>query len=211
VKRARIILGDDHVLILEGFRKVLEPRHEVVHSAKDGRSLAEAAVRLKPDLIVLDITMPLLNGIDAARQIRKELPRVKLLFVTMHASPTYLREAFHAGASGYVLKSSAREEILGAVEKVLSGGTYISPELDGEGPDRLRQPGGRRREASLSLTPREREILQMIAEGRSGKEMAAVLKISAKTVEFHRDNIKSKLGLRTIAELTRHAIQEGLV
>ena len=123
---ARLLLADDHGLILEGFRSVLEPNHQVVGMVADGRALVDLALRLKPDLIILDITMPLLNGIDAAREIRKHLPEVKLLFVTMHANPTYLQAAFNAGATGYVLKSSAREEILAAVEKVLKGQVFVT-------------------------------------------------------------------------------------
>ena len=175
----------------------------------DGRALVEAALRLKPDLIILDITMPLLNGIDAAREIRKHQPEVKLLFVTMHASPAYLQAALDAGATGYVLKSSAREEILAAVEKVLKGEFFVTPGVGprglGEGADPARMA------ASLRLSPREREILQLVAEGKSTKEVAHVLNISQKTVAFHKDNLKRKLGLGTTAELTKYALDEGLI
>jgi DNA-binding NarL/FixJ family response regulator len=208
MKRARIILADDHTLILEGLHNVVSPHYDVVESVRDGRSLVESTLRLKPDLVILDITMPLLNGLDAARQLRRALPRLKLLFVTMHANPTYLREALSAGGSGYVLKSSAREEILDAIEKVLNGETYVSRGIAGEDVGLLSR---KHAFASSNLTSREREILQMIAEGRSSKEMAFVLSISAKTVAFHRDNIKAKLGLRSTAELTKFALQEGLI
>ena len=126
MKRSRVLLANDHVLILEGLRTILEPCQEVVGAVSDGRSLVDAALRLKPDLIVLDVTLPLLSGTDAARQIRKSLPRVKLLFLTVHANPAYLREALNAGATGYILESSTREEILGAVTKALAGQTYVS-------------------------------------------------------------------------------------
>jgi len=211
MKRARVLLADDHVLILEGLRQVLEPHYEVVGAVRDGRSLVDSALRSKPDLIILDVTMPLLNGIDAAREIRKVLSRVKLLFVTVHASPVYLREALNAGATGYVLKSSAREEILDAVTKVLSGETYVSPGVVGEDFDVSRWQGGRPMKAAGPLTLREREILQMVAEGRRAKEIASVLRISVKTVAFHRYNVKRKLGLGTIAQLTKRAIDEGLI
>lgn len=207
--RARLLLADDHTLILEGFRNVLEPIHTVVGMVPDGRALVEAAIRLKPELIILDITMPLLNGIDAAREIRKHLPKVKLLFVTMHASPTYLQAAIDAGANGYVLKSSAREEILTAVGKALKGEFFVTP---GVGPRSLGEGANlTRAAASLRLSPREREILQLVAEGKSTKELAHVLSISEKTVAFHKDNLKRKLGLRTTAELTKYALDEGLI
>lgn len=210
MKRSRILLGDDHVLILDGFRSLLEREHEIVGEATDGRSLVETAVRLKPDLVILDITMPLLNGIEAARQIKKELPRMKLVFVTMHANPMFLREAAAVGASGFVLKSSARKDLLLAVDRVLDGQAYVTPGFGGEATDLL----PRHRELPLpafrGLTAREREVLQLIAEGRSVKEMATILGVSVKTIAFHKLNIKDKLGIRTTAELTKEAIREGL-
>jgi len=141
MSRARVLLADDHVLIQEGLRRMLEPQNEVVGAVSDGKSLVDSALRLKPDLIVLDITMPLLSGIDAARQIHKRLPRTKLLFLTVHANPAYLREALSAGATGYILKSSTREQILGAVTKALAGQTYISPGIVGEDFDLSRWRG----------------------------------------------------------------------
>lgn len=209
MKRARILLADDHTLTLEGIRAVLEPYHEIVGMVMDGRALLEAAERLKPDLIVLDIAMPLLNGIDAAIQIRKTLPDMKLLFVTMHVNPAYLEAALNAGATGYVLKSAAREELRDAIKLVLSGRIYVTPSLSGEHLERFTDPS--RAAATIHLSARERETLQLIAEGRSVKEMAFVLNISPKTIAFHRQNLKRKLGLRTTAELTKHAIEEGLI
>jgi DNA-binding NarL/FixJ family response regulator len=153
--------------------------------------------------------MPLLNGIDAVREIRKQLPEVKLLFVTMHAKPTYLQAALDAGAAVYVLKSSAREEILAAVEKVLKGESLVTPGVGPKGLGEGADPAWMA--ASLRLSPREREILQMVAEGKSAKEVAHVLHISEKTVAFHKDNLKRKLGLRTTAELTKYALDEGLI
>ena len=209
MKRARILLADDHPMTLEGIRAVLEPHHEIIATVTDGRALLEEALRLKPDLIALDITMPLLNGVDAAVQIKKSLPGVKLLFVTMHVSPAYLEAALDAGGTGYVLKSAAREELLEAVDSVLKGRIYVTPGLSNEHLERFQYPS--RAAAVLRLTAREREILQLIAEGRAGKEIAFVLTISSKTVAFHRENIKRKLGLRSTAELTKHAIEQGLV
>ena len=209
MKPARILLADDHTLTLEGIRAVLEPHHEIVGIVTDGRALVDAALRLQPDLIVLDITMPLLNGVDAAVQIKKSLPGMKLLFVTMHVNPAYLEAALNAGATGYVLKSAAREELLEAIKSVLNGRIYVTPSLSSEHLERFTDPS--RAAAILRLSTREREILQLIAEGRAGKEIAFILNISIKTVAFHRENIKRKLGLGTTAELTKHAIEQGII
>jgi DNA-binding NarL/FixJ family response regulator len=167
MKRARILLADDHTLTLEGIRAILEPHHEIVGMVMDGRALLDAALRVKPDLIVLDITMPLLNGIDAAPHIKKSLPGVKLLFVTMHVNPAYLEAALTAGATGYVLKSAAREELLEAINSVLNGRIYVTPSLSSEHLERFTDPS--RAAATLRLTTREREILQLTAEGRAGQ------------------------------------------
>ena len=209
MKRARILLADDHSLTLEGIRTVLEPHHEIVGTAADGRALLEAALRLKPELIVLDITMPLLNSIDAAVQIKKSLPETKLLFVTMHVNPAYLEAALDAGGTGYVLKSAAGRELLEAVDSVLKGRIYITPSLSGEYLERFRDPT--QAAAALRLSTREREVLQLIAEGHAAKEIAHVLNISIRTVAFHRENIKRKLGLRSTSELTKHAIEQRLI
>jgi len=212
MKRSRILLADEHFLTLEGLRKILEPHHDVVGAVSEGRSLVDAALRLKPDLIILDVMMPLLNGIDAARRIRKSLPWAKLLFLTVHANPAYLREALNAGATGYILtRSTTREEILGAVSAALAGKTYISPGVVGEDVDLSRWRTERSAKARVALTPREREILQMLAEGRAAKEVGSVLGISPKTVTFHRNNVKRKFGVRKTVELIKRAIDEGLV
>ncbi|MGA3242395.1 MAG: response regulator transcription factor [Bryobacteraceae bacterium] len=209
MKRIRVLLADDHPLTLEGLRAFLEPHLEIVGTVTDGRALVEAALRLKPDLSILDITMPLLNGIDAAIQIKKSLPELKLLFVTMHINPAYLEAALNAGATGYVLKSAAREELLGAIGSVLDGRIYVTPSLSSEPLERFHDPA--QAATTLHLSAREREVLQLIAEGKAAKEIAYLLTISVKTVAFHRDNIKRKLGLRTTAELTRYAVKQGLV
>ncbi len=209
MKNIRVLLADDHPMTLEGLRAFLQPHIQNIEAVTDGRALVEAALRLKPELIILDITMPLLNGIDAAVQIKKSLPEVKLLFVTMHASPAYLEAALSAGATGYVLKSSAREELLEAIQSVLNGRIYVTPSLSSEHLERFQDPS--RAAATLRLSTREREVLQLIAEGRPNKEIAHLLDISIKTVAFHRENIKRKLGLRTTADLTKHAVEQGLV
>jgi DNA-binding NarL/FixJ family response regulator len=212
MKRSRILLADEHFLTLEGLRKTLEPHHVVVGAVSDGRSLVDAALRLKPDLIILDVMMPLLNGIDAARRIRKSFPRAKLLFLSVHANPAYLREALNAGAIGYVLKSSTtREEILGAVGAALAGQTYISPGVGGEDLDLSRWRRERGAQPRAALTAREREVLQMLAEGRAAREVGSVLGISPKTVAFHRNNVKRKFGVRKTVELIKRAIDEGLI
>jgi len=168
----------------------------------------EAALRLQPDLIVLDISMPSLNGLEAARQIKASLPEVKLLFFTMHSEQSYLQAAFEAGAGGYVLKSAESDELLLAAQLVLKGQIYV-PKGVPVGFRSTTDPG--RVAKTLTLTPREREVLQLIAEGKSSKDIANTLQISAKTVEYHRDNIKRKLGVNTIAGLTRSAIAGGLI
>jgi DNA-binding NarL/FixJ family response regulator len=209
MNRPRILLADDHALMLDGFTNLLKPKYAVVGTVEDGKALVEAALRLRPDLIILDITMPILNGIDAAREIRRHLPQVKLLFVTMHTSPTYLQAALEAGANGYAVKSSGRSEILAAVETVLDGSRYITPGVGGEGLDSGADPA--HAAASLRLTARERQILQLTAEGKSRKEVAYALDISEKTVAFHKNNLKRKLGLRSTAQLTRYALDAGLI
>lgn len=211
MKRSRLLLADGHEVILEGLRKILDPHHEVVGAVSDGRSLVDAALNLRPDLIILAVTMPVLNGIDAARQIRKRLPRAKLLFFTTHANPAYLRKALHAGATGYMLKSSTREEILRAVTAALAGQPYVSHGIVGNDIDLSQWRKERGAESRGTLTPREREILQMLAVGRGAKEVGSVLGISPKTVAFHRNNVKRKFGVHKTIELVKCAIGEGLI
>jgi DNA-binding NarL/FixJ family response regulator len=210
MKQARILLADDHWLTLAGIRTVLEPNYEVTGAVTDGRALVESALRTKPDLIVTDIAMPLLNGIDAATQIKKQVPTVKVIFLTMHVNSAYLHAALAAGATGYVLKSAVGDELLEAVEAVLAGRTYVTSALSGS-PNQDPLASLPPRQASPRLSPRERETLKMIAEGKASKEIAHILNISIKTVNFHRENLRHKLGVRTTAELTRHAIEQGLV
>ena len=209
MKRTRVLLADDHPLTLEGLRTFLDHHVDCVGAVADGRAVVEAARRLRPELIILDITMPLLNGIDAARQIRESQPEVKLLFVTMHVNPAYLEAALNVGATGYVLKSAAREEILKAIDSVMKGNIYVTPSLSSESLQQFSNPS--EAAAAIHLSEREREVLQLIAEGRAAKEMAHILHISMKTIDFHRANIKRKLGLQTTAELTKYALEQGLI
>jgi DNA-binding NarL/FixJ family response regulator len=189
----------------------LETECEVLGAVGDGRALVEAALRLQPEVIVLDIGLPLLNGIDAARLIKKELPETKILFLTKHSNLSYLKDALAVGASGYVLKTSAREELLGAVQDVVRNRIHVSPGFGEEIVEQFeRHPHSITGSQSI-LTARQREILQLVAEGRTAKEMAGILNVSLQTVAFHKHQIMNKLGLRTTAELTKYAIQEGLV
>ena len=211
MKRLSVLLAEDHPLFLAGLRTLLETECEVVGVVSDGRSLIDAAVRLQPDVIVMDIGLPLLNGIDAARQIKKELPETKILFLTMHGNLAYLKNALAAGGSGYVLKTSAREELLKAVQDVARNRIHVSPGFGEEIVERFeRHPNSITASPSI-LTARQREILQLVAEGRTAKQIADILHVSIQTVAFNKYQIMNKLGVRTTAELTKFAIQEGLV
>ena len=211
MNRPRVLLGDDHTLVLDGFRKLLEDRCDIVGAAEDGRTLLRMAQDLQPDIITLDISMPQLNGVDAARKLKKTLPCSKLIFVTMHADPAYVNEAFKAGASGYLLKRSAGSELLQAIQSVMDGQCYVTPlvakglvqtVITGEKPADLQDK---------SLTERQREVLQLVAEGMTVKEIAVTLNLSPKTVEFHKSQIMAQLDLHTTAELTKYALVHGLL
>jgi len=209
--RPRLLLADDHTLMLEGIRRLLETEFELVGAVKDGRSLLRAVEEQRPDVVLLDISMPGLNGIDAARQIRKAVPSTRLVFLTMHSDRDYIIEAFRAGASGYLLKWSAQEELSEAIRTVLKGRYYITSELPIELMDlvmRRSAPGSR---VAGRLSAREREVLQLVAEGRSAKEIASILQLSVKTVEFHKYGMMKKLGLHTSAELATYAVQKELL
>lgn len=212
MKKPRVIMADDHSLILAGLRKLVEAECEVVGTAEDGRTLVEAAKKLRPDLILLDISMPLLNGLEAARQLAKLVPESKLIFLTMHASPTYATEAFQAGASGYLLKRSATSELSQAIQSVLKGQHYLTPLITKDVLDSVFTPstGERVKPTSTALTPRQREVLQLVAEGRGTKEIATILSVSVKTVEFHRSRIMQQLDIHTTADLTKYAITHGI-
>lgn len=208
--RTRVLLADDHTIVAEGLASLLEPEYELVGRVQNGRDLLRAAEELAPDVIVTDISMPLLNGIEALRQLKKTKPDVRVVFLTVHADVTYVTEAFRAGARGYVLKQSAAEELRLAIRTVHEGGTYVTPLIAAD-LGSLLDADQASDSLAVVLTPREREVLQLLAEGRSVKEIAAVLDISPRTVEFHKYNVMEKLGLRTTAELTQYAIKHGIV
>jgi len=212
MKKPRVLMADDHSLILAGLRKLVEAECEVVGTVEDGRALVAAARKLRPDLILLDISMPLLNGRDAARQRQALAPECKLIFLTMHASPTYATEAFQAGASGYLLKRSAVSELSLAIKSVLQGQHYLTPSLTKDVLAVALKPstGERGKTAPTSLTTRQREVLQLVSEGRSTKEIATILNVSVKTVEFHKFRIMQQLDIHTTADLTKYAITHGI-
>ncbi len=206
-QRARVLLADDHALVSAGIAKLLENDFDLVGTVSDGRALVSAVKDRKPDVILLDISMPVLNGLEAARQIRADSPGAKLVFVTVHSDTPYVIEAFRAGASGYVLKRSAATELLTAVHQVLLNNVYLTPLIRGAAiEDFLKAPN----EQGPLLSKRQREVLQLVAEGHSAKEIAKSLKISSKTVEFHKGLIMKKLDLHSTAELTRYAIENGI-
>ena len=209
----RIILADDHVIMREGLRALLEkqPGVEVIAEAKNGRTTIELSRELKPDLIIMDIAMPDLNGIEATRQIITESPGVKVIALSMHSDRKFVREMLSAGASGYMLKDSAFEELGKAISTVNDNQTYLSPGVaDTVVKDYLGKIVASNSKSSLVLTSREREVLQLFAEGKTTKEIASLLFVSIKTIETHRRLIMDKLGLSSIAELTKYAIREGL-
>jgi DNA-binding NarL/FixJ family response regulator len=210
--KPRIVLADDHPIVLAGLRKLVEERCEVVAAVEDGRALVAAVERLKPDLVVLDISMPLLNGFDAAIKIRKALPGVKLLFLTMHSSPSYATEAFKAGADGYLLKQSAASELVPAIDAVMKGLGYITPAMTKSMLSTMLNLRAPRLGTGVGgLSPRQREVLQLVAEGKTAKQIALLLNVSVKTVDFHKNRIMQQLGLHSTPELVRFAIAEGLV
>jgi DNA-binding NarL/FixJ family response regulator len=211
MKRSRILLADDHAVVLEGLRRILDrPEFEVLDVVGDGWSLVQAAARLRPDVIVTDIAMPGLNGIQAARKIHEHNPKPKIVFLTMHPESAYATAALAAGASGYVLKTAAGEELVGAVRDALKGRIYISKRV-ALSMGHARESAGKDRGAVDELTCRQREVLQLLAKGLQAKEIASMLNVSSKTVEFHKYRIMDALGLRTVADLTRYAIKNGIV
>src|SRR5579862_472871 len=205
----RIVLADDHEIVLDGLRRILEPEFEIVATVADGRELLAEVERLKPEVAVADISMPLLNGLDALRQSQGSHFRTRFVFLTASADVALATQAFRLGASGYVLKHAAAEELVVAIREALAGRTYISPRIADEVFQNLiTHPADTE---GCGLTDREREVLQLLAEGKIIKEMAGILNVSPRTVEFHKNNIVAKTGLRTTAELARYAARQGLV
>jgi DNA-binding NarL/FixJ family response regulator len=211
--RRRLLIADDHGLVLEGLSRLLSNEFEIVGVARDGRSLLAEAERLKPDVIVIDIGMPQMNGIEAARRLNKFLPHIKLVFVTQQLDPAYIYAAFAAGAKGYVAKQSASAELVTAIGRALEDRYYVTP-LAGEDAVQFTALNPKKNPMEMfgaELTPRQREVLQLVAEGKSSKEISASLNISIKTVEFHRNSLMDQLGVHTVAELTRYAMLRGII
>lgn len=210
MSKPRLLIAEDHTLVLEGYQRILEPHFDLIGTAEDGRTLVMLALRLQPDVVLIDISMPEMNGFEAARQVKKEVPKAKIIFVTMHSDREYVEEALRIGASAYVLKRSAVTELAEAIQAALQGKIYVTP-LVGEGMAKTTVPGTAAEKFATTLSSRERQVLQLLAEGRLGKEIAYALSISLKTVEFHKRSIMRKVGLRTTAELTRYAVRQGLI
>jgi DNA-binding NarL/FixJ family response regulator len=212
--KPRILLADDHALVREGMLSILEPDYEVVGVAKDGRELVRSAIELRPDVIVADIAMPNLNGLEAIRQLQKEKLSAKIIFLTMHTGVDFAVQAFRLGASGYLLKIDASEELVRAIKEALAGRLYITPSIAKEVMMVLMEgskaPSGDE-EPWTALTGREREVLQLVAEGRKMAEIGEILHISPRTVERHKYNMMDKLKLRTTADLTQYAIKRGVI
>jgi len=204
----QILIADDHVLFAEALRLLLEKSYRVVDIVGDGRALLTAAARLKPDVIVVDIGMPLLNGLDAAQQIRQQLPQVKIVFLTMQHNPNLAAAALELGSVGFVLKDSAGSELLKAIEEVLGGKSYLTPKLRSDDWVTMKR---RARQFSKELSPRQRDVVQMYAEGRPAKEIAYHLNLSQKTVEFHKRHIMEAFNLQSNAELVLFALKQGLI
>ena len=212
MKLCRLLLADDHDIVIEGLRRVLDhPDIEIVGVVKDGRALLRATKDLRPDIIIADITMPLLNGIEAARQIRKSNSNVKIIFLTMHPDVTFATEALAAGGSGYVLKNSAGDELLTAIQDVTKGQIYVTRSIAEAVKRGLSSSSNTWRSPLDKLTSRQREVLQLLAEGLHVKEIAVKLNVSPRTVEFHKYRIMDELGLRTAAEIARYAARHGIV
>ena len=205
----RVLLADDHTLLLGAFEKLLAGDCEIVGQVSDGRALLAAAEQHKPDVIVLDISMPLLNGLEAGRQIKQRLRSVKLVFLTMNEDADLAAEAFRAGASGYVLKRSAASELTTAIREVMQGRSYITP-LIAEGLVGSLQQADERR-GGEKLTPRQSEVLQLVAEGKSMKEIATLLNLTPRTVAFHKYRMMEQLNVKTTAELIQYAVKHGIV
>jgi len=210
--RIRVGIAEDHQLVLEGIRKVIEGEFEIVGTATNGREAIAMASEQSPDVMLIDIALPLLNGLDAARQIKQANSNIRIVFVTIQTNRDYVREAFEAGASGYVLKQSASAELFSAINEVYHGRFFLSSVISERFlAGKLTVPEMNPLKLFTSLTPRQREVLQLVAEGRSAKEIAAQLYISVKTVEFHKKHLMEELNLRTSAELIRYAVEKGFV
>ena len=208
--RTSVLLADDHLMLVEALKKILEAEYDVVGTVGDGHALLQAAEKLRPDVVVLDIAMPLLNGLDAGRQVKHDMPAVKLIFLTMNEDPYLVGEAFRAGASAYLLKQGAALELTKAITEVLKGRTYITPRIsEGLANISLRDPEAR--EQAPKPTARQRQVIQLLAEGRSMKEIAGLLHITMRTVASHKYRVMEILQIKTSAELVRYAVKQRIV
>jgi len=208
MSRPRVLLADDHTMFSQGLQSLLEDEFDLVGAVADGEALVEAARRLNPDVIIVDISMPMMNGLDAVRQLKKDGATAKIIFLTMHADDRLLAEAFRCGGSGYVLKQSAGEELIAAIEKVLAGHKYVTPLIATEwAEDVSKRVRGAQK---FTLTPRQREVLQLVIEGCTMKEIATRLGISARTAESHKYEMMEGFGVETTAELIQYAVKLGL-
>ncbi len=206
--RLRFLIADDHAMFGEALRTFLEKTYAVVGVVLDGRAMLDAAVRLRPDVIILDVSMPLLNGLEAARRTREQLPNIKFIFLTMHDDVNLAAAALELGAVGFVLKHSAGSELMKAIDHVLRGQRYLTPKMRAVDWVATR---ARSRQFSKELTPRQKEVVQMLAEGRAMKEIAGVLDLSEKTVEFHKHHVMDVFGLNSNADLVLFAVKRGLI
>jgi DNA-binding NarL/FixJ family response regulator len=211
MKKPRVLLADDHQIVLEGLKNLLGGEFELVGSVQDGRALVDQATILHPDVIVADISMPQLNGIEAARQIKKTDKNIKIVFLTMHPDATYAANAFEAGASGFVLKHSAPSELITAIHEAMKGRTYVTPLIAGDLIRTYQEGSSPEKDSFKKISPRQREILQLLAEGKSAKEIASILNISTRTVEFHKYRMMEQLNIKTSAELVQYAVKHGIV
>jgi DNA-binding NarL/FixJ family response regulator len=210
MKRPRVLLADDHRMVAEGLKSLLSDEFELAGVVEDGRAMIDAARKLRPDVIVADITMPHLNGIDALVRLKRDDVQIPVVFLTMHVEVAYARRALEGGAAGYVLKHSAPDELITAIRAALAGKTYVSPAVAGDVLRVINQKPERADDPVASLTPRQREILQLLTEGRSAKEIGDTLAISARTVEFHKYQLMEKLNLHTNAELVHFSLKHGI-
>ena len=210
MSKIRVLVADDHQIVAEGLRGLLEPEFELVGIVADGRQMLAAAGALRPDAIVLDITMPTLNGIEAAGQLRAAGSPARVIFLTMHRDAAYAARALDAGAAGFVLKHAAATELVAAIREAVQGRTYVTPLIAADLLREYRDRGDHRATDFEQLTPRQREMLQLVAEGHSAKKIARLLHISPRTAEFHKARLMAVLGATGTAELVHHAIQHGL-
>ena len=208
MKKPRVLLADDHRIVAEGLKGLLAEEFELAGIVEDGRAMVEAARELRPDVIVADISMPHLNGLDALAQLKRDDPNVRLVFLTMHRDAAYARRALEAGAAGFVLKHSAPAELVLAVRAALQGRTFVTPDLAAEV---FRKTTKEAADPLGATTPRQREILQLLAEGKSAKQIASALGLSPRTVEFHKYALMESLGIENSAELIRYAVKHGIV